>query len=94
MPVGNAELDYAERKWASGAEYGNRFWRGDQAAYCRGLARYGVPESSCMSGIGARYQQGWTRPGTKERQLAGVQYAAQNDLWANHWLRKMTGATA
>lgn len=85
------DLSYAEQKWAENATYGNRFWHGDQAAYCRGLARYGVPESSCMSGIGSRYQAGWTRPGAKERQLSGVQYAAQTNKWATDWLRKMSG---
>jgi hypothetical protein len=55
-------LQEAANKWARKTSNVGAKWQqntqGKAAAYCEGLAKLGVNASACMSGAGARYQQG------------------------------------
>jgi len=77
-------LEAAAQKWKRNAEAGARNWHGNEAAFCRGLAKFGLSEAQCMSGIGARYNQGVSSVGPGEFAQAIAQTPAQK--WASRFL--------
>jgi len=82
-------LQEAQAKWARNAVAGAKNWHGDPAAYCRGLAKFGISEAQCMAGAGQRYQSGIAAV-TPGQFQAAVQSAAQTDKWARRYIEGLS----
>jgi hypothetical protein len=77
-------INQAAEKWDRNTQGKAQKWAANTAqagpsAYCQGLAKLGIPVSACLSGPGARWQQGVQAAGPAAFQ-AGVQGKAQK--WA------------
>lgn len=91
MAKAGGNLQTAETNWAEKAAAGAQLWHGDEGAYCRGLAQYGVDVAACNAVMGARYNQGIARAAQNNAFLNGVQAAAAQNKWSTRWLQKMNG---
>lgn len=83
-------LQDAEAKWQRNAQAGAANWHGDPAAYCRGLAKFGIPESTCMAGPGARYQQGTAAVSPQQFAARIAQVTGQR--WGQRWIQGLQRA--
>ena len=78
-------LAEAQAKWARNAQAGGANWHGNEAAFCEGLAKFGLSPAQCQAGIGARYNQGIASVNPASFQQA-ISQAAQTDKWSRRWL--------
>jgi hypothetical protein len=86
-------LQEAASKWARKTQAVGAKWQqntqGKAGAYCEGLAKLGVNASACMSGAGARYQQGVSSVSPQQFQAA---IAGKEQKWATNFVAGLSGS--
>lgn len=81
------------QKWEQKTQNAGTKWKADVAgsatAYCEGLAKaFGINVGSCMSGAGARFQQGVDMVSAQEFQQS---IAGKGNKWLQNTVRGLQG---
>lgn len=82
----------AEQKWIRKTQQAGTAWKAGvtaagPAAYCAGLAKFGIPESTCMANVGQRWQAGTGAVSAQEFQQA---IAGKGPKWSRRFVEGLS----